>query len=622
MFEAQVDVRVNTVNCVGVMGTGLALAFKNRYPEMFKEYQIACRDGRVRPGALHIWKSLTGDWIINFPTKRDWRDPSRYEDILAGLSELRRYLLEQGHVLVALPALGCGHGGLDWNKVSKMIENSLGDLDAHILVFEPADSRNAGRAAHHRPTDDEIDALKHIGFSYADEFQERGGDALPPFVLSKGDQALLTRRWVALLPSRNPPEREIAALGAISHEMALSRELRPVALVHSGRSTEDVAQLFLGQGVPVVVILPFGPLTRKSLAARLGCEQGGKVALLSAAAPSEVWSRSALAESMRLMRDRASGVLLSDPAPEWLNERSLHNWTERPFFYVRYDNSPEAVRGLLDKSGARPIGRRPDSGAPNLRPLSEVVSPPEQDATEIPPIRHASLTGGGEPEYQGLSRADTSAGNEIGGVQEIDSASRLIEDLENLIKARKRRPANVREELLLAYWSLIVDYHKGIPSLLAKGLCESAFALVQRVVDALVRSYVVLKASDEDTHKIIQGKYRINFKTIGRKIDKAYGFKGLVEDFLRRAQSAPHGFEPSEISHSVRRLEGLELVPCLSGAEIVEVLHTTTAAVLMAASVVSTHFNLQEEAEKVGQLLLERGINGIHASSDREDRTT
>jgi O-acetyl-ADP-ribose deacetylase (regulator of RNase III) len=85
MFEKPVDIRVNTVNCVGVMGAGVALAFKQRYPEMFRDYQRDCKEGRVKPGAMHVWRPPSGDWIINFPTKRDWREPSRYEDIDSGL---------------------------------------------------------------------------------------------------------------------------------------------------------------------------------------------------------------------------------------------------------------------------------------------------------------------------------------------------------------------------------------------------------------------------------------------------------------------------------------------------------------------------------------------------------
>src|SRR5690348_6550875 len=99
MFDISVDARVNTVNCEGVMGAGVALAFKTRYPEMFDDYVNACREERIRPGTLHIWKR-PGEWVINFPTKRAWRDPSRYEDILSGLEALREYLLAQGPISV------------------------------------------------------------------------------------------------------------------------------------------------------------------------------------------------------------------------------------------------------------------------------------------------------------------------------------------------------------------------------------------------------------------------------------------------------------------------------------------------------------------------------------------
>lgn len=144
MFEVPADIRVNTVNCVGIMGAGVALAFKTRYPAMFREYKKACDVGELKPGTLNVWHTLT-EWIINFPTKRHWRDNSRYEDIESGLQVLRRYLesLERP-VRVTLPALGCGHGGLDWSRVSKLIEHHLGSTAAEIFVFEPVDSRRTG----------------------------------------------------------------------------------------------------------------------------------------------------------------------------------------------------------------------------------------------------------------------------------------------------------------------------------------------------------------------------------------------------------------------------------------------------------------------------------------------
>jgi len=137
MFDCDADVFVNTVNCVGVMGKGIALEFKNKYPVMFEEYKQSCDQGKVVPGKIHVYKNIFGDWIINFPTKRHWRDGSRYEDIKSGLVALHDYILAQGKITVAMPALGCSNGGLDWDVVSKLIDDHLKDLEALIYVFEP-----------------------------------------------------------------------------------------------------------------------------------------------------------------------------------------------------------------------------------------------------------------------------------------------------------------------------------------------------------------------------------------------------------------------------------------------------------------------------------------------------
>jgi O-acetyl-ADP-ribose deacetylase (regulator of RNase III) len=369
MFEVQVDARVNTVNCVGVMGAGVALAFKVRYPEMFKEYQKACRDGRVQPGTLHVWKSVTGEWVINFPTKRDWRDPSRYEDILSGLDALRAYLHEQGQISVALPALGCGHGGLDWEKVAPMISEKLGDLDARILVFEPADSRKIGRAAHEQPTDEQLHALEILGFKLVALSQYQDGPTAPATILAKGDPTLLSRHWVALLPSKELTEREESALEAVARRIALSTEPTTVAVVHATRRTERVVELFLNHGVAVVLIMPFGPLARKPIARIPTDNRPARFAMVSVAGPNAPWSRPILAEAMNLLKALASCVLLTDPAPAWLSDQTMHSWAERPVFYLRYDNLPEEARRILDHEGARAIGRRPDTGEPNLQLL-------------------------------------------------------------------------------------------------------------------------------------------------------------------------------------------------------------------------------------------------------------
>ena len=142
MFNIPAEIRINTVNCVGVMGAGIALQFKRLYPRMFDEYRRKCAAGEIRPGELHIWQSLNGERIVNFPTKRDWRNNSRYEDIESGLLALKRFLASQGPVRVTIPALGCGNGGLNWSVVSAMISKHLQGLDCQIIVFQPSRSRS------------------------------------------------------------------------------------------------------------------------------------------------------------------------------------------------------------------------------------------------------------------------------------------------------------------------------------------------------------------------------------------------------------------------------------------------------------------------------------------------
>jgi O-acetyl-ADP-ribose deacetylase (regulator of RNase III) len=159
MWAVPAAVRVNAVNCVGVMGKGVARAFRDRYPAMFRAYTEACAAGELRPGVLHVWRAPTGETVANLPTKTDWRRPSEYAYVEAGLRALRRELgRAAADGVVTLPALGCGNGALDWARVLPMIEAHLGDLPQRVLVFPPAGatapaglSRRRFRAASHAP---------------------------------------------------------------------------------------------------------------------------------------------------------------------------------------------------------------------------------------------------------------------------------------------------------------------------------------------------------------------------------------------------------------------------------------------------------------------------------------
>lgn len=141
MFNANVEALVNPVNTVGVMGKGLALVFRQRYPANFASYAAACRSGQVQTGCVYVTESDVRPgprWIINLPTKQDWRKPSQLQWITDGLSDLSRFLERNAVRSVAIPALGAGLGGLAWPVVKREIEAALASLPSvDVQVFEP-----------------------------------------------------------------------------------------------------------------------------------------------------------------------------------------------------------------------------------------------------------------------------------------------------------------------------------------------------------------------------------------------------------------------------------------------------------------------------------------------------
>jgi O-acetyl-ADP-ribose deacetylase (regulator of RNase III) len=134
LFTSPAQTLVNTVNTVGVMGKGLAKAFKDYFPEMFAEYRRLCEDGEIAPGRLMLFRT-PHKWVLNFPTKRHWRQPSRVHDLEAGLRTFCQTYADQGIVSASFPQLGCGNGGLDWERqVRPLMERYLGYLPVEIYV--------------------------------------------------------------------------------------------------------------------------------------------------------------------------------------------------------------------------------------------------------------------------------------------------------------------------------------------------------------------------------------------------------------------------------------------------------------------------------------------------------
>ena len=141
IFKEDVAALVNSVNCVGIMGRGIALQFKTAFPENFKAYAEACKRDEVQPGRMFVFETgqLTNPrYIINFPTKRHWRGKSRIEDIEAGLHSLVQEISERSIRSIAFPPLGSGLGGLEWSSVRPLIDAAFGDLEnLSTVVFEP-----------------------------------------------------------------------------------------------------------------------------------------------------------------------------------------------------------------------------------------------------------------------------------------------------------------------------------------------------------------------------------------------------------------------------------------------------------------------------------------------------
>jgi len=143
IFESNAQAIINTVNTEGVMGKGIALQFKKAFPANYKAYSKACKTGEVKTGKMFIQKDsnleMSEKIIINFPTKNSWRKTSEYSYIEEGLDDLVRVIKAQNISSIAIPPLGSGNGGLDWNRVKKMIVEKLNNLNTEIYIYEPTD---------------------------------------------------------------------------------------------------------------------------------------------------------------------------------------------------------------------------------------------------------------------------------------------------------------------------------------------------------------------------------------------------------------------------------------------------------------------------------------------------
>lgn len=160
MFGEPAEAIVNTVNCVGVMGKGVALEFKRRWPENFRAYKRLCDAGKLYPGKMFIFQmgdlleNMDRQFLINFPTKQHWKAKSKIEYVEHGLDDLAYQVRELGIKSLVMPPLGCGNGGLDWNDVRPLIEEKLAPLqEVKFVVFVPSACVNDAREQENVPSD-------------------------------------------------------------------------------------------------------------------------------------------------------------------------------------------------------------------------------------------------------------------------------------------------------------------------------------------------------------------------------------------------------------------------------------------------------------------------------------
>lgn len=356
-FDFDADVRVNTVNCVGVMGAGVALAFKKKYPDMFKDYVRKCQKGLIKPGHPAVWKSTDmfskAVEIVNFPTKYDWRKPSEYEYIELGLKWLSEYLYQKGAITVTLPALGCGHGGLDWVVVKGLIEEHLGDSPSNILVFEPFSSKRAGRASS-LPAD----RVKDLGDNHveiisfdSDLYPDRLRRYTEKDIYCSSSTGLSDAFDLAIISSSKPDEEESKAISSLINY--ISR--KGLSILFGGTASDKKFALHaVDKGVKSGVFLPSGILSSarklKSIDAK------GALILLSIGNPFEAFDRTAYMPSVLGRAFLSTKVIFTTDNFNWIpkHKKTLLN-SGASFYHVVY--SPEAGddASVVDELKSHPI---------------------------------------------------------------------------------------------------------------------------------------------------------------------------------------------------------------------------------------------------------------------------
>lgn len=366
-FDYYADIRINTVNCVGVMGAGVALEFKNRYPEMFKAYVKVCKENGIAPGKPYVWEEVdlfSRCIIINLPTKIHWKNPSEYEYIEQDLLWLKDYLMDKGEgCVVTLPALGCGHGGLDWGIVKKQIVYYLGDLRAKILVFEPASSNVKYDNPHYgsKNLDNDIEIIR------------KGEEKYPSVknvdseIYCKGNTNLLLYKRLSIICGNSMSEKEISAIMRIITEIAIENYAIVIGL--NNKQHLELAKLLLDKGNKIILVIPYG-ITKFKYYMELK-QYMDRTLIVSYVMPNQEFKRFEYINSLKYRSEIADAILYASENINDIRRDVKYLKQYDTLYYINYWTESIQEFCLIN---ARKVGINPETKKPNVNSIKESLN--------------------------------------------------------------------------------------------------------------------------------------------------------------------------------------------------------------------------------------------------------
>lgn len=365
-FDFDADIRVNTVNCAGVMGAGVALNFKNRFPRMFDEYVKVCELNLIRPGKPHVWEqdSMFGKplTIINFPTKDHWRNPSEYKYIEDGLIWLKGFLASKDKSTVTLPALGCGHGGLNWVEVKELIKKYLANLSARILVFEPQSSEFS-------LSKEELESQGIIRIETKNLFAKLFHSKLPDAIFFRGKESLLYNKTLSVIIDSKAGEKEIDSIVRCIEQF---RDIKITLLLGFANRVEiDLVKELLKFKIDTILVLSHGISQLKVRKDLREIWEKNVPSLISVGGASSKWS---VGESIQALRFRifSSNLILigSLNFEAWAKFEKDFKESKNPIFFINYWDSKV---DFFEKINAKQIGKKRETLKPNINPILQVL---------------------------------------------------------------------------------------------------------------------------------------------------------------------------------------------------------------------------------------------------------